>query len=61
MHLKTKVPKPQKPVVLFYLIAMALLLVLNFFLIPSTKTQTITEVPYSTLLKMLGENKVTVV
>ena len=59
--MKTNVPKPKRPVILFYLIAMGVLLLLNIFLIPSTTKQTVTEVPYSTLLRMLEQNQVTVV
>ena len=59
--MKTNIPKPKRPIVLFYLIAMAVLLVLNLLLIPAAKTQTVTEVPYSKLLQLLSENKVTVV
>ena len=48
----------RKPLIFYYLIALAVILLLNWFLMPSLLSQTISEVDYSTFLKMLDEKQV---
>ena len=48
----------RKPLIFYYLIALAAILLLNWFLMPSLLNQSIQEVDYSTFLKMLNEKEV---
>ena len=53
-----EVKTPKKPLIFFYLIALAVMLALNMFLLPALMDRSVQEVGYSTFLNMLGEGKV---
>ena len=48
----------KKPLIFYYLVAMGVLLLLNWLLFPSLLTQQISEVDYGTFLTMLEEKKI---
>ena len=48
----------RKPLIFYYLIALAVILLLNWFLMPSLLNQSIQEVDYSTFLSMLDDKQV---
>ncbi len=48
----------RKPLIFYYLIALGVILLLNWFLMPGLLNQTISEVDYSTFLKMLDDKQV---
>ncbi len=48
----------RKPLIFYYLIALGVILLLNWFLMPSLLSQSIQEVDYSTFLKMLDEKDI---
>ena len=56
-----KVQKPRKPLAVYYIIALAVLIILNLFVFPMFTNRNITEVDYGTFLTMLEEKKVSVV
>ena len=56
-----QVQKPKKPLIFYYLIAVVVLVLLNFLLVPKITGRNITEVDYGTFLKMLEEKKVSAV
>ena len=53
-----KVDKPKKPLVVYYLIVLAVIVLLNLFLFPKLVEQHVTEVDYGTFLTMLSDKKV---
>jgi len=53
-----EIKTPRKPLFMYYIIAMVVLMLLNTFLFPSLMKPTVTEVPYSQFLAMLEEGKV---
>ena len=48
----------RKPLIFYYLIALAVILLLNWFLMPSLLSPSIQEVDYSTFLGMLDDKKI---
>ena len=56
-----KVDKPKKPLMVYYLIALAVLVVMNLFLFPALVKEKVQEVDYGTFLTMLEEKKVATV
>ena len=48
----------RKPLIFYYLIALGVILLLNWFLMPSLLSQAITEVDYSSFLKMLDGKEI---
>ncbi len=56
-----QVQKPKKPLIFYYLIAVVVLVLLNFLLVPKITGRNITEVDYGTFLNMLEEKKVSAV
>ncbi|MBR3502983.1 MAG: ATP-dependent zinc metalloprotease FtsH [Clostridia bacterium] len=48
----------RKPLIFYYLIALGVILLLNWFLMPNLLNQAISEVDYSTFLKMLDDKQV---
>ena len=53
-----KVDKPKKPLFVYYLIVLAVIVLLNLFLFPKLVEQRVTEVDYGTFLTMLSDKKV---
>ena len=53
-----KVDKPKKPLFVYYLIVLAVIVLLNLFLFPKMVEQHVTEVDYGTFLTMLSDKKV---
>ena len=53
-----KVDKPKKPLFVYYLIVLAVIVLLNLFLFPKLVEQQVTEVDYGTFLTMLSDKKV---
>ena len=53
-----EIKTPRKPLFMYYIIAMVVLMLLNTFLFPSLMKPTVTEVPYSEFLAMLADGKV---
>ena len=53
-----KVDKPKKPLFVYYLIVLAVIVLLNLFLFPKLVEQHVTEVDYGTFLTMLSDKKV---
>ena len=53
-----EVKTPKKPLILFYLIALVVLLALNTFLFPAIINSRVEQVGYSDFLQMLGEGKI---
>ena len=53
-----KVAKPKKPLFVYYLIVLAVIVLLNLFLFPKLVEQHVTEVDYGTFLTMLSDKKV---
>ena len=53
-----KVDKPKKPLFVYYLIVLAVTVLLNLFLFPKLVEQHVTEVDYGTFLTMLSDKKV---
>ncbi len=56
-----QVQKPKKPLIFYYLIAVVVLVLLNFLLVPKITGRNITEVDYGTFLNMLEEKQVSTV
>ena len=56
-----QVQKPKKPLIFYYLIALAVLFLLNFLLVPTISGRNVKEVDYGTFLNMLEERKVSTV
>lgn len=48
---------PKKPFVFYYVIALVVLLLVNFLLIPQLKSQKVQEVDYSTFLNMVDRDR----
>lgn len=55
-----KVEKPKKPLFVYYLIVLAVIILLNIFVFPSFTQQQVQEVDYGTFLTMLDEKQVAV-
>ena len=55
------VQKPKKPLIFYYLIALAVLFLLNFLLVPTISGRNVKEVDYGTFLNMVEERKVSTV
>lgn len=53
-----EVQKPKKPLILYYLIAISILLLLNFLVFPSMKQPSVTEVDYGTFIRMVEGGQV---
>ncbi len=53
-----KVDKPKKPLFVYYLIALTVVILLNTILVPRLAKQKVTEVDYGTFLTMLSDKKV---
>ena len=53
-----KVQKPRKPLIVYYLIALGVLIVINFVLFPMMMNGNIEEVDYGTFLTMVEEKQV---
>ncbi|MGI6742146.1 MAG: ATP-dependent zinc metalloprotease FtsH [Eubacteriales bacterium] len=53
-----KVKKPQKPIILYYIIAMAVLLLVNSLLLPRLAEKQIKEVDYGTFLDMMEARQI---
>ena len=53
-----KVDKPKKPLFVYYLIVLSVIVLLNLFLFPKLVEQHVTEVDYGTFLTMLSDKKV---
>ena len=58
---KKQVQRPKKPLIFYYLIAMAVIILLNFLLFPMIAGRNITEVDYSTFLRMVEKQQVATV
>lgn len=56
-----ELPKPKKPIIFYYLIALTVLLALNSFVFPALLSSKIENVDYSTFLRMLDEKQVSIV
>ena len=56
-----KVDKPKKPLMVYYLIVLAVLMVMNLLLFPALVKEKVQEVDYGTFLTMLEEKKVATV
>lgn len=56
-----KVDKPKKPLMVYYLIVLAVLVVMNLFLFPALVKEKVQEVDYGTFLTMLKEKTVATV
>ncbi len=56
-----QVQKPKKPLIFYYLIALAVLFLLNFLLVPTISGRNVKEVDYGTFLNMVEERKVSTV
>ena len=56
-----QVQKPKKPLIFYYLIALAVLFLLNFLLVPMISGRNVKEVDYGTFLNMVEERKVSTV
>lgn len=56
-----QVQKPKKPLIFYYLIAIVVLVLLNFLLVPNLTGRNIKEVDYGTFLNMVEEKKVATV
>ncbi len=56
--MNNKPKKPKKPIVFYYLIALAVLMVLNALVFPQYLSSSLEEVDYGTFLKMVDEGKV---
>ena len=50
-----QVQKPKKPLIVYYIIVLAVLLVFNFFVFPMMTRSHIEEVDYGTFLNMVEE------
>ena len=53
-----KVDKPKKPLFVYYLIALTVVILLNTILVPRLAKQKVTEVDYGTFLTMLSDKEV---
>ena len=53
-----EVKTPKKPFIFYYLIAMIVLLCLNFLLLPAITEHQIKEVDYGTFMKMMKEKEI---
>lgn len=53
-----KVQKPRKPLIVYYLIVLAVLIVFNFIVFPMMTKGNIEEVDYGTFLTMVDEKQV---
>ena len=51
----------KKPFIFYYCIVMLVMMVVNMLLVPTVQQRSVTEVPYSTFLEMIGDGKVSVV
>ena len=49
---------PKKPLIFYYLISLAILLIINVVVLPTLMRRQMTEVDYSTFLKAVEENRV---
>ena len=56
-----QIQKPKKPLIFYYLIALAVLFLLNFLLVPMISGRNVKEVDYGTFLNMVEERKVSTV
>ena len=56
-----KVDKPKKSLMVYYLIVLAVLVIMNLFLFPALVKEKVQEVDYGTFLTMLEEKKVATV
>ena len=56
-----QIQKPKKPLIFYYLIALAVLFLLNFLLVPTISGRNVKEVDYGTFLNMVEERKVSTV
>lgn len=56
-----QVQKPKKPLIFYYLIAVAVLILLNFLLVPRIAGRNIEEVDYGTFLDMIEEKQIATV
>ena len=56
-----EVKKPKKPLIFYYVVAMIVLLLLNTFVFPAILGPDVTEVEYSTFLKMLNDKEINTV
>lgn len=56
-----EVKQPKKPIIMYYLIAMGVLMLLNSFLFPKLLQQNVESVDYGTFLKMLDKKEVSMV
>ena len=56
--MNNKPKKPKKPIVFYYLIALAVLMVLNALVFPQYMSSSLEEVDYGTFLQMVDEGKV---
>ena len=56
-----QVQKPNTPLIFYYLIALAVLFLLNFLLVPTISGRNVKEVDYGTFLNMVEERKVSTV
>ena len=56
-----QVQKPKKPLIFYYLIALAVLFLLNFLLVPTISGRNVKEVDYGTFLNMVEERRVSTV
>ena len=48
-----QIQKPKKPLIFYYLIALAVLFLLNFLLVPTISGRNVKEVDYGTFLNMV--------
>ena len=53
-----QVQKPKKPLIVYYLIALAALILINWVIFPMMTQGNITEVDYGTFLNMVEEKQV---
>ena len=56
-----QVQKPKKPLIFYYLIAVVVLILLNFLLVPRIAGRNIEEVDYGTFLDMIEEEQIATV
>ena len=56
-----KVDKPKKSLMVYYLIVLAVLVIMNLFLFPALVKEKVQEVDYGTFLTMLEEKQVATV
>ncbi len=56
--MKKKTPKKKIPLMVYYLIALTVILVLNFVIIPNARSASVTEVGYGTFISMLENDEI---